>query len=107
MARLYDINQEAAPREITHSLAQSLKHGLLAPTEKKFNTLETGIITLMQVIELETGKLALEVNEKYIYLEKEYAQIKKMFRFCLALSFTSLAGIILTLVFLYNWSSLT
>jgi len=104
---MYDINQEAAPEEITHSLAQSLKHGLFAPTEKKFNTLETEIITLMQVIELETGKLALEVNEKFIYLEKEYAQIKKMFRLCLVLSLTSLVGIMLTLVFLYNWSSLT
>ncbi len=105
MAKLYEINQKSAPGEITHSLAQSLKKGLFAPTEKKFNTLETEIFNLMQIIELETGKLALEVNEKFNHLENENEQLKKMFHLSIALSIISLVSIITTLIFLYNWYS--
>ncbi len=102
MAKLYEINQESAPGEITNSLAQSLKKGIFAPTEKKLNALETEIGTLTQIIELETRKLALETNEKFTHLEKEYEQLKKMFHLSISLSIISLVSIITTLIFLYN-----
>ncbi|WP_161822553.1 hypothetical protein [Sporotomaculum syntrophicum] len=105
MARLYEITPESASGEITSSLAQSLKNGLFAPTEKKFSTLETEIMALTQLIELETGKLTLEANEKFYHLEKELVQVRKWNRFTVILSLASLMGIIVTLIILFNWYS--
>lgn len=103
MARLYEINSESTPGEVTLSLAKSLKNGLFAPTEKKFNALETEIASLLQVIELETEKLALEVTEKYIHIEKEFEQLRKLFRITLILSIASLLGIIATLLWVVGY----
>jgi hypothetical protein len=105
MAKLYEINPEPAPGEITNSLAQSLKNGLFAPTEKKFSALETEIATVSQLIELETGKLTVDVNEKFYRLEKELIQVKKWFRISTILSLASLMGIVVALIYLFNWYS--
>jgi len=103
MAKLYELNKETAPGELTQSLAQSLKNGLFAPTEKKFNAMEKEITFLRQTIELDTEKLTLEVNERFSNIEGEFVLLKKLFRISTALSITSLVGIMITLIFLFNW----
>lgn len=102
MAKLYNLN-EAAPGEVTQSLARSLKNGLFAPTEKRFGSLEKEIAALKQAIELDTQKLSLEVNERFNNLENELVLLKKLFRIGAALSITCLVGITVTLLFLINW----
>lgn len=103
MAKLYDLNKEAAPGEVTQSLARSLKNGLFAPTEKRFSSMEKEIAALKQAIELDTQKLSLEVNEKFNNLEKEFVLLKKLFRISTALSITCLVGVTVTLIFLFYW----
>ncbi|AGL02692.1 hypothetical protein [Desulfoscipio gibsoniae] len=103
MVKLYELNRETASGELTKSLAQSLKNGLFAPTEKKFNAMEEEISLLKQTIKLDAEKLALELNEKFSYLEKEYVLLKKLLRISITLSITSLAVIIATLFFLFKW----
>lgn len=64
--------------------------------------MEEEISLLKQTIKLDAEKLALELNEKFSYLEKEYVLLKKLLRISITLSITSLAVIIATLFFYSN-----
>ncbi|MBF7082196.1 hypothetical protein IT084_04300 [Desulfallas sp. Bu1-1] len=100
MARLYDMPRETAGPELTTSLAQSLKKGLLLPTEQKFNLLEQDITALRQEIETGTAKLTVEVGDKFARLEARLAVLHKLLRAGASLSLVTLACVIAVLVIL-------
>lgn len=103
MAKLYEIPREDTHPELTGSLADSFKEGLILPAERKFSLLEREIATLRERLEKDTHEITSTMSDHFSRLEAEATGLKKMFRLVASLSLACLAGIITTLVALLNW----
>ncbi len=103
MAKLYEIPRETTAPELTSSLAQSLKDGIILPTEKKFSILEREIAALRSNMETDSEKLVLQVKDNFNRLDVELNLLKKFYRISTSLALASLAGIIAMLTLLISW----
>lgn len=103
MAQLYEIPRDDCNPELTGSLARSFKEGLILPAERKFELLEKEMTALREHLAAGTETLDLRMNEHFQRLDTEMAALKKLFRLTASLSLVSLAGIITTLLVLFNW----
>lgn len=103
MAKLYEMPQDDFDPELTVSLAQSFKEGLILPAERKFSLLEREIAALRDNIDINAEKINQQLHEQFTRLNTEIIELKKLFRICTSLSLLSLAGIITILLVLFNW----